>query len=75
MEARGFTLLLLNEVEDAEGLDKEHVGVTNRPSGPSNKDMTNEMEMSAEKCGTHIPFYLEPMRRAHNWISAVLYEV
>ena len=45
---QGFTLLLPKEVEDAEGLDREQVGedVTggNRPSGPSNKDITNEMK-------------------------------
>ena len=60
--AQGVRLLPPNEVEDAEGLDKEHEGedVTggNRPSGPSNKDMTNETEMSAEKCATQIPFTL-----------------
>ena len=43
VEAQRVTLLLLKEVEDAEGLDREQVGedVTgrNRPSGP-NKDIT-----------------------------------
>ena len=55
-----FCLLPPNEVEDAVALDKEHVreDVTggNQPSGPSNKDLTNEMELSAEKCATQIPF-------------------
>ena len=37
----------------------------NRPSGPSNKDMTKEMETSAEKCATQIPFVIEPVRCAH----------
>ena len=30
----------------------------NRPSGPPNKDTTNEMEMSAETCASQIPFTL-----------------
>ena len=61
---RGLPLLLPQEVEDAEGLDKEHVGkdVTgrNRPSGPSDKDTTTCGEMRNTDS-----FYLDPMRCAH----------
>ena len=56
---RGFCLLPPNEVEDAEGLDKEHAGEDvpggKRTKRTFNKDMANEMEMSAEKCATQIP--------------------
>ena len=42
-EAWGFTLLLSNEVDDAEGRDREQVGdeaTGKRTKGPLNKDMT-----------------------------------
>ena len=59
---RGLLFFYKNEVEDAEGLDKEQVGEDmiggNRPSGPSHKDITNEMGTSAEKCATQFPFTL-----------------
>ena len=59
---RGLRYFYLTRLRTVKGLDKEQVGedVTGgyRPSGPSNKDITNEMEMSAEKCATQIPFTL-----------------
>ena len=72
MEARWFTLLLLNEVEDAEGLDKEHVGEDestqrtiqlrhDRRDGNECREMRNTDS-----------FYVEPMRGAHNWKNSEL---
>ena len=65
----GFCLHPPHEVEVAEVLETEHVGEDRtgrkRTNGTFNKDMANEMEMSAEKCAIQIPFYLEPMRCAH----------
>ena len=58
-----------NEVEVAEVLEVRHVGEDKtggkRTNGTFTNDMASEMEMSAERCVTHIPFYLEPMRCAH----------
>ena len=54
-------LYFYNEIEDTEGLDPEQPRVGedvtgwNRRSGPSNKDMTNEIETTAEKRATQIP--------------------
>ena len=49
-------------VEDAEGLDTEHVSEAGtggkRTNETFNKEKTNETEMNAEKCATQIPFTL-----------------
>ena len=57
-----FCLLPPHKVDDAEVLDTEHLGEDRtgrkRTNGTFNKDMANEMEMSAEKCTTQVPFTL-----------------
>ena len=73
-----FCLLPPNEVEVAEVLDIEHAEDRTggkRTNGTFNDDMANEMEMSAEKCATQIPFTLslEPLRCAH--VGKVQYEL
>ena len=66
---RGFTPLLSNEVDDADGRDREQVGeeVTERKATKRTiqQGHNNEMEMSAEIVRDTDSFYLEPMRCAH----------
>ena len=65
----GFVHCQPNEVEVGEVLDTEHAGEDRtggkRTNGTFNNDMASEMDMSAEKRVTQIPFHLEPMRCAH----------
>ena len=60
LEGQGFYLVLSNDVDDAEGRDREKVGDEakrgKRTEGTFNKDMTDENVF--ENCSTLIPFTL-----------------
>ena len=62
-----------------EGLDKEHEGedITggNRTSGPSIKDLSSEMKMSADEYVSRNSFSPRANAVCPHWKSAVLYEL
>ena len=63
---RGFIRFLSNDVDDAEGRDREQVGDEatggKRTKGTLNKDMTKRWQWFLEKCATLTPFTLSQCR-------------
>ena len=71
-QRQGFNRVLSNEVEDAEGLDREQVGEDviegKRPRRPSYKDIQHRDRNGCRKCATQIPFTLNAV--CPHWKSA-----